>query len=347
MATKLPSGRFRAQVLIGTDTNGKRQYASFTADTEDEAEYQSLAYKLGHSKKKGGVMTLRTACEKYIATKSGVLSPSTIEGYNRIIRLYIPEELHKKRITDIKKSDIRALSDYLRVSKSVKTVHNVCGFVMSVLNANDIEINFKLPKLKKIKYHTPDPETLRRTFVALEKQNNPQLEIAVMLAAWLSLRASEIQGLQWGDIDERNRTLTVQRATITLPGQRITKCTKTDESERILPLNQYLIDKLLSIKPQHALATDNIITITHSTVYKKYCRLLCENNIPHSSFHELRHASASIMEMLGVPVMYQMARGGWSQPDILRGRYQQTFSVAELEQAKRIDEFFMRDIIGK
>jgi len=51
MATQRPNGRWRAQVLIGTDENGKRIYKSFEADTEDEADYAALTFKLGKGKK--------------------------------------------------------------------------------------------------------------------------------------------------------------------------------------------------------------------------------------------------------------------------------------------------------
>lgn len=38
MATKLPSGHYRTQVFIGYDSEGKRKYKSFTADTAKKAK---------------------------------------------------------------------------------------------------------------------------------------------------------------------------------------------------------------------------------------------------------------------------------------------------------------------
>ena len=51
MATRLPNGKYRAQVYIGTDESGKRLYKSFMEDTADEAEYAALTYKLGKGKR--------------------------------------------------------------------------------------------------------------------------------------------------------------------------------------------------------------------------------------------------------------------------------------------------------
>ena len=51
MATKLPNGKYRAQVFLGVDESGKRQYKSFIADSADEADFLALSFKLGHGKK--------------------------------------------------------------------------------------------------------------------------------------------------------------------------------------------------------------------------------------------------------------------------------------------------------
>ena len=82
MATKLKNGKFRAQVFLGADENGKRLYKSFVADTADEADFEALSFKLGRGKsvdKK--TVTLRAAMTAYIQSKEGVLAQSTVNSY--------------------------------------------------------------------------------------------------------------------------------------------------------------------------------------------------------------------------------------------------------------------------
>ena len=43
MATKLPSGRWRAQVFVGME-NGKRIYKSFVEDTKERAELEARKF---------------------------------------------------------------------------------------------------------------------------------------------------------------------------------------------------------------------------------------------------------------------------------------------------------------
>lgn len=43
-AKKLPSGNWRVRAYIGTDSEGKKKYKSFTAPTKKEAEYLASEY---------------------------------------------------------------------------------------------------------------------------------------------------------------------------------------------------------------------------------------------------------------------------------------------------------------
>ena len=87
-AKKLPSGSWRVQLYAGKTPDGKRRYLSFTANTKKEAEYQALQYQLHYKEvnRDPTSMTLDEAMEKYISSKDGILSPSTIRGYENIRR---------------------------------------------------------------------------------------------------------------------------------------------------------------------------------------------------------------------------------------------------------------------
>ena len=56
--------------------------------------------------------------------------------------------------------------------------------------------------------------------------------------------------------------------------------------------------------------------------------------------HELRHAFASNMALLGIPESYAKALGGWDTSEILHGIYEQTFKDEEIEFAKKVQDFY-------
>jgi len=91
-AKKLPSGAWRCLVYDYTDDANKRHYESFTAASRKEAEYLAAEFTLNKKNRKRDTeqLTVKTAAEKYISVKSGVLSPSTVREYERMINSYLP-----------------------------------------------------------------------------------------------------------------------------------------------------------------------------------------------------------------------------------------------------------------
>lgn len=80
MATRLPSGNYRTQVLVGYE-NGRRKYKSFTAETAKKANLAALQWQSEHPSANTSEATLSSAMESFIKPRKTVLSPSTIRGY--------------------------------------------------------------------------------------------------------------------------------------------------------------------------------------------------------------------------------------------------------------------------
>ena len=105
-ATRLPSGSYRVQVVVGKDENGKRNVRSFTADTADEAIFQALTFKnslgIGANAK---TMTVGQAFTQYINARDNILSPASIRGYNIIKNTRLQSimliEIHALTVNDV------------------------------------------------------------------------------------------------------------------------------------------------------------------------------------------------------------------------------------------------------
>jgi hypothetical protein len=104
-AKKLPSGRWRARVQIESG-RGSQKYETFIADTEDEANFMALEYELKNQHKTKVDMTFAEAIDKYIESKTPLLSPSTIDTYKKLKRNYFID-IQNKRIRDITQEDIQ------------------------------------------------------------------------------------------------------------------------------------------------------------------------------------------------------------------------------------------------
>ena len=156
------------------------------------------------------------------------------------------------------------------------------------------------------------------------------IELPCMLALWLSLRVSEVRGLQFRDI--KDGVLTIQRSKLYLGGEDVVRdVNKTFTSTRQLVLPEYLI-KLIEAVP-HENDDDFIVPVNYQII-RKHLKKLADANGYTLTFHDLRHLNASVMLMLGIPDKYAMERGGWSTNTTLKSVYQHTFD----EERRKVDE---------
>ena len=81
-AKKQSNGKWRNQLYVGRDENGKRIYESFTADTKKEANALAAARARelemhGRKQQKPCELTVGEAIDKYIEDRDAVLQPKT------------------------------------------------------------------------------------------------------------------------------------------------------------------------------------------------------------------------------------------------------------------------------
>lgn len=254
-AKKLPSGSWRVQVYAGKDAAGKPQYRSFTRPTKKEAEYEALQWQLHYKEvaRDSTAMTLAEAMDKYTTSKDGILSPSTIRGYDIIRREHLKGlmDLRLNRLTlaliqEAINQEAKPYTDQrnkLRMP-SPKSVRNIHGLLSAVLAeyCPDLRINTTLPQKKVTEQSILEPEEIAALLKAVE---GTEMEIPVLLAVWLCMRSSEITGLTWGCVDFQRGTVTVRQAKVrNKDNQWVEKdSTKTASSTRTLNAPDYIMDK--------------------------------------------------------------------------------------------------------
>lgn len=73
-----------------------------------------------------------------------------------------------------------------------------------------------------------------------------------------------------------------------------------------------------------------------------FTRLLEQNGIEHCRFHDLRHANAVAMILLGIESRYALERGGWNSNWIYKQVYCYTMPNAMDKDAAAIDAYFSK-----
>lgn len=338
-AKKLSSGAYRALVYSHTDENGKRHYESFTAPTKSEAnqlasEFQRNRARMADSRN----WTLGEAINAYIDTKRLVLSPATIQGYEKIRKHNFQHlmDIPLKKITN-KMLQAAVFAELERkpqnrksAGMSVKSVKNAYGLIGSALSRYNpgVIYSVEFPKTPRKIRTLPLPEEI---FAAVK---GSKIELAVLLAMWLSFTESEIRGLTKSKSIDGDY-ITIREVVIVIDGVDVRKEMAKEETRnrrhRIPPYIKTLIDETPG---------DILVPYVPSVLLRNLKRLLREAGLPEITFHDLRHVNASLMAMLQIPDKYAQERGGWKTDYIMKTVYTETFSAERRRVDDIIDSYF-------
>lgn len=327
-AKQLPSGTWRVQARV--TMNGQSLVRSFSAPTAKEAEAQAEAWQkrckiIGSDYTQ---MTVKEAILNYIEVNTHRLSPSTVAGYSAIVR---------NNMTDIINKPLYNLTCPMiqqSISKSLETlepksIKNIYGLLETVLRVYypDFIWAVKLPRVKqKMKPHYSH-EYIKSVFTALKGSDFE----AECYLGMLSMRASEIAGTKWEDIDFKLKTLHVCRAKLKNKDSEfvVVNNTKTEKSDRIIYLPDYVCNLLRERKAKSK--SEYVSTVNPNRYWQKLNAILKKNNIEALGFHKLRHIYSSLTSDLGIDSQIRMENGGWSNEYIMNGTYRHSLSEAQVE----------------
>lgn len=310
---KMPSGNWRVRVFLGKDKDGKKKYKSITAPTKKEAKKAADRFELSLTTSciDYNDLTLEQAYAMYIDSKSAVLSPSTIAGYEKIKRNYFTE-LMPFKLTKLTAVMIQTSVNALSVNHSPKTVRNAHGLLSAVLKVYypALTLNTTLPQKVKPQYTIPTTEDINK----LLELADDRLRVPIKLASQGSLRRSEICALQPSDFNSFGVSIT-KAVVADNNGKFIVKTTKTEAGTRFVPLPSNLINECRNWQ---------YFGISPSTLSSAFNRLVEKADVAHFSFHKLRHYFASECHAQGIPDQYIAEIGGWQTVEMLHKIYQHT-----------------------
>lgn len=331
-AKQLPSGAWFCRIRV------RGQDIGITKPTEKEAVAEAMAIKAGVMKqpRQKVAKTVNDCIDEYIDARSSILSPATIRGYRTIqrSRMQLLIDLQVDRVTE--RLVQRSINqDAQQVSP--KTVKNTYALLFSALEDQGIHLETNRLNFPQAKRTEKIIYTREQIAQLLQAVRDTDLEITVLLAAWLGLRRSEICGLKWDCVDLENRKIRIDSAIVYGEDFRpVEKGTKTTASTRTLDCPEYLA-QVLEAAPR---TSEYVVPIQPNTLSRRFDALLKSEGLPHIGLHNLRHTNASVMLAMGVPDKYAMALGGWSTDATMKQVYQHTMQSELQAAATRRDQYF-------
>ena len=342
---QLPSGKYRYRLYIGTGTDGKKLYKSFTAPTLRKAQQAADEWAATHKTMDPNNPTFSEAASSYIDAREPVLSPSTTAEYRRQLH-YLEEHFPmfcRMRMSAVTTNDVQSIVSALTAKQkenpavstlpkriTPKTVINYYGFVSTVLKSQGVQIGtIKLPQRRQTPLNIPENEIITQLLAIIQ---DTELEIPVLLAAFGPMRRGEICALRMEDIDFETGTVHVHRSMVLdSDKQWREKGPKSTAGERFIIYPKYVTDK---IKERGYVAK-----CTPNTMTRRFIRTLSRHGFEHFRFHDLRHFAASFQIALGIPPEYIMERGGWNNGATMR-RYIHALDEQKKEMSDKANQAF-------
>ena len=175
------------------------------------------------------------------------------------------------------------------------------------------------------------------------------------------LRRSEICGLKWDAVDLVEGRLRVTSTLHYINGHGlVTAEPKTKKSRRTIVLAPDTIDLLHAVKGSQQLKKYEYGASWHNTGYvftrptglpvvpqevtKEFTRFVREHNLPHLTFHGLRHAFATLGLIAGIPAKIVSEALGHSTIGITLDLYSHVLPSMEEEHMLTIDNLLKREV---
>lgn len=320
---KLPSGNYRIRKYI----DGKNH--SITFDHKPlQREIEAEVIRIRMADNVSG--TFDSCAASYIKSKSNVLSPATIRGYEIILKNAIPEYFKKYKISDITQVDIQKIINDYAVDHSPKSVRNAHGFISAVLRQfrPTFNINTTLPQKIKNEGYMPPLNDIKKL---LEAAVGTEYSIPLQLGC-LGLRRSEVCALQISDVDFKKNILHINKALVPNNKQEyVIKTTKTTASTRDIYIPKKLADEIKK---------SGCIYSGHPDAILKYMyRTQDALKIPRFRFHALRHFYVSYAHSQGMSDADLIASAGYSSDYVMKKIYRHEMNAAK-EQKRIADGMF-------
>ncbi len=298
------------------DMNGKQHhYRSKNYFTRKEAIQAEKNYLLGIEDK--GIqsdMTFKELCDLHFDYQKDKVKVTTLRNYKK-------RRDHLKMFDDIKVKELNInhfekwKRDMNNTDLATRTKNDLYKYLKSVLNYgikwHDLTFNDMYKKMTKFDNPNELPKEMEFwTYEEFKKFINVETDILFKALFetlyYCGLRSGEVRGLNWKDIDFKNKELTVRRnIVVNFEGDKYFITTpKTKSSCRTIPMPDILVEDLNTLRKyqnnyygfnEDWFVFGNYEPITKSKMRdrkNKNCKLA---NVKQIRIHDFRHSCASLL----------------------------------------------------
>lgn len=248
--------------------------------------------------------------------------PVTLISYTGLMRLHILPELGRVRLSRLTPEQVQALLNRkLAAGLSPRTVELVRAVLRQALGhalrwnlvGRNVAALTNRPRLNRQEVRPFDAAQAQRLLQAVR---GDRLEALYTVALALGIRQGEALALRWQDVDFEEALISIRRSLVRIGGEFTLEDPKTPRSRRTLgPLPPALMEALRAHRQRQTeerlaaptwsdwdlvFCSASGSPLHSSTVTKAFQSQIAAAGLPRQTFHDLRHACASLLMAQGV-----------------------------------------------
>ena len=357
---RLPSGR-SAWLVDFVDANGRRRARQFSTKREADAFMVAARAEIsrGTYVHDRDAITVHTAAAQWLGRceircqSNRRMERATLRDYESKVRLHILDAaigLGSVKLSRLTRKAVSEFRDRLlaenRSEAQTRKVLSVLNLVVTQAQEDGLMIHNPVQGVRVIragrasdKIRVPEKKEVRRLIEAATER----LRVPLAVSALCGLRASELRGLRWADVDLKAQLIHIRQRADAFNAIGDPKSTA---GRRSVPMGP-IVTNLLKVwklacppSPFELVFPSRTGTVQgHSNILKRHFKPLCRELRINLRWHDLRHFAVSLWIEQGFSIKEVMTFAGHSSSQMTIDRYGHLFpspdhqrAMAEVEQ---------------
>lgn len=285
--------------------------------------------------------------EIYFSDVENRLREGTIKNKRYVFDLKVTPYFKKKRMCEIKTSDIRAWQNELikqgYAPTYLKSINNQLAALFNYavryydLKDNPCRKAGSIGKSKADDMEFWTKQEFKQFLPSMDKK--PEARMAFMLLYWTGMRIGELLALTYEDIDLEKRIISISKSYQRLDGKDVITPPKTPKSNRKITIPPFLAEELKEYCSHlyGIMPNERMFRFTKSYMEHEIVRGIKETGVKRIRLHDLRHSHASLLVELGFQPLAIAERLRHEKIETTLNTYSHLYPNKQAELADRLE----------
>ena len=326
--TKDGETRYMLQAYLGVDPFTGKQKRTTRRGFKTQKEARKAERELLLSIEENGFTdhsskpTFKEVADLWLESYETTVKPTTYQNTKNYLNAIVEHHFKDIRIESVsvammQKIVIELSKKYIAYLNYMSIINRVFKYAMhlDIIQTNPVDriIRPKQQKARKEKIALTKEE-LNQFLKLAKKDAKLVLYTAWHTLAYTGLRRGELLGLEWSDVDFKNKTISINRTLVSINGRLSVQTPKTKRSTRTISLDDSTVQILKNWKLEqkklffkHGIKLKNIVITNTVGGYFDFANfrddLQCfirKHKLKQFSVHSLRHTHASLLFEAGI-----------------------------------------------